>query len=357
MPSSSNHARHARIVFYAVVAVLVGLFVYSDPLPARNETRAGSPTPDVERVLHISIDGLRSDHVTAGLMPQLTQLRAEGASTLNARNDPEYTNTLPNHTSQVTGRPVEGPDGHGVDYNSDTGRTVHDEANTYIASVYDVVHDHGLTTAAYVGKDKFLVHDRSWNGQNGATDATGSDDGRDKIDIFVEDSPDDAVEIFLNDLAEQNDLAYAFFHIRLPDGAGHGSDWGSSEYVDSVEESDDILGALMGAIRANPSWNTSTAVIVTADHGGPTGEDSHHDHEVAANYTIPFVVWAPWALAGSDLYDLNPLDRQDPGGEQLDLSGRQPVRGHEVGNLALDLLGLPAIPGSVFNDEFDLAIR
>ena len=81
------------------------------------------PPPPVdrlaERVIHVSIDGLRSDHVTPVLMPNLTRLMAEGAWTLNARTDPAYTQTLPNHHSQFTGRPVYGAGGHHVDFNND----------------------------------------------------------------------------------------------------------------------------------------------------------------------------------------------------------------------------------------------
>lgn len=308
----------------------------------------------VERVLHISIDGLRSDYVTSTVMPFTAQLLGQAVSTMNARNDPDFTNTLPNHTSQFTGRPVEGPAGHGVDFNDDNGSTVHGSAGAYVASVFDVVHDHGLSTAAYVGKDKFNVHRRSWNGNNGARDVTGADDGRDKIDVFVKDSPDDALDPALADFG---DFAYMFFHIRLPDSAGHEHDWGSPAYTDAVRESDGIVSELVSAIRSNAGWANSTAVIITSDHGGPIGDDSHYDRELQGNYTIPFIVWAPGVAAGGDLYDLNPQSRRDPGGLQVGLEGRQPVRGHEVGNLALDLLGLPPIPGSTFNVRHDLALR
>ena len=315
------------------------------------------PEIRVERVIHISIDGLRADHVTRSLMPALTRLRDEGVSTLNARNDPDFTNTLPNHTAQVTGRPVRGDDGHGVDYNEDKDKTVHHEAGRYIASVYDVVHDNGFDTGAYVGKSKFDVHERSWNSSNGAPDTTGADDGRDKIDIFVNDSPDDAAEKLIADLNARPQLAYSFFHIRYPDSAGHGDDWGSSEYRDAVEESDDVLDAIVDAIRGNAEWRDNTAIIVVADHGGENGNDSHHDRELADNYTIPFVVWAPGVDAGGDLYAHNLNNRRNPGSTQIGLDGTQPIRAHEAGNLALDLLGLPAIPGSVFNAAHDLELR
>lgn len=311
----------------------------------------------VDRVLHISIDGLRPDHVTSSLTPTLHRLRSEGVSTMNARTDAEFTNTLPNHTSQLTGRPVEGSGGHGVDFNDDNGRSVHDAAGEYVSSVYDVVHDHGLSTAAYVGKDKFGVHERSWNASGGAADRTGEDDGRNKFDVFLQDGPDDTTEKLVEEIEGGTDLTYVFFHIRLPDGAGHGHDWGSSEYVDAVEESDALVGDLLAAVEASSAWDGRTAFVVTADHGGELGNDSHYDRELPGNFTIPFIVWAPGVAEGGDLYDLNPSARRDPGGAQLSHDGRQPVRGHEAGNVALDLLGLPPIPGSVFNADHDLALR
>ena len=183
----------------------------SPPLPSNGRAR---------RVIHVSIDGLRADHVTRSLMPNLARLRNQGASTLNARTDPALTQTLPNHHSMFTGRPVNGGSGHGVDYNVDRGRTVHREAGEYVASVFDVVHDRGGGTSVYVGKSKFDMVDRTW-GKNGAADRVGRNDGRDKIDEYRQVSPSKAVDRLRTALRQRPDLEYVFFHIRNPDSAGH----------------------------------------------------------------------------------------------------------------------------------------
>jgi hypothetical protein len=234
---------------------------------------------------------------------------------------------------------------------------VHDEAGRYIASVYDVVHDSGFDTGAYVSKSKFDVHERSWNSSNGARDTTGADDGRDKIDIFLNDSPGDAARKLIADLKCLSALAYSFFHIRYPDSAGtpligQVANTGTPSRLPTT-----CSTFVVDAICGNAEWRDSSAIIVVADHGGESGDDSHYDRELSDNYTIPFVVWAPGVGAGGDLYAHIPTNRRNPGSAQIGLDGTQPIRAHEAGNLALDLLGLPAIPGSVFNAGHDLELR
>jgi hypothetical protein len=252
---------------------------------------------------------------------------------------------------------VYGTAGHQVDFNNDLGTTVHAEAGTYVASVFDVVHDHGGSTLLYAGKSKFDMIDRNWNGIYGAPDLVGEDDGRDKIDTYDRMAPELAVDpLFARLLADQQ-LEYSFFHIRDPDVVGHESMWASPEYGLAASVADTILGRLVAEIEANPDWATSTALIVVADHGGPAGGLFHDDPTIAGSYTIPFVVWGPGVAAGADLYDLNSSNRTDPGSALVPLGVPQPIRGHEVANLALEFLGYPSVPGSTFNFLQDLAIN
>lgn len=318
--------------------------------------REGEPQPNAvaERVIHVSIDGLRVDAITLELMPNLSRLINEGASTMNARTDPGVTRTLPNHTSQLTGLAVKV---HGIDYNEDRGRTVHDEAGRYVPSVFDVVHDHGGRTAGLVTKSKFQVHNRSWDETNGAIDTVGADNGRDKIDRFERAVPENVAQILIDELVLSDDLEFAFLHNRYPDRAGHDFGWGTPEYNDAVRLSDEILGQVIAAIEADPDLRSTTAVIVVSDHGGPLDDDNHSDPSRLDNYRIPFVVWGPTVSPGADLYELNEGHRQDPGDERVWLVGVQPIRGHEVANLALELLGYPPVPGSVFNAAQDLEIN
>jgi hypothetical protein len=60
--------------------------------------------------------------------------------------------------------------------------------------------------------------------------------------------------------------------------------------------------------------------------------------------------------AGVDLYSLNPT-YADPGTARPGYAApRQPIRNGDVGNLVLDVLGFPAIPGSELDAAQDLEI-
>jgi hypothetical protein len=309
-------------------------------------------------VVHISVDGLRSDAITdlgPENLPNFYRMRVLGAFTDNARTDFDFTNTLPNHACQLTGRPVLGPDGHGVSFNDDPGTTLEYVNGEYICGVFDVAHDNGLKTAMYASKPKFDFFDRSWNGDNGAEDLIGEDNGRDKIDVYINSS---YTEVLVDSFIARMSSAphdYSFVHFVDPDAVGHDFGWQSAQYYDVVMKMDTLIGRIYDLIDNNSLFAGKTAVLVTADHGG-TGL-THTDPTLPENYTIPFYVTAPGMPAGADLYSLNADDRLDPSTGRPDYSAvPQPVRNGGITNLALDFLSLVAIPGSVINGEQDLDV-
>ena len=94
----------------------------------------------------------------------------------------------------------------------------------------------------------------------------------------------------------------------------------------------------------------NTAIILTADHGyqGGPGPDT---------YQVPFYVWGPGVPAGADLYTMNAAIRQVAASYPMTTyAGMQPIRNAEANNLALDLLGLGAIPGSTFDFAQNLVV-
>ena len=311
--------------------------------------------PAIRHVIVISIDGLRPDAIMrlgAEGAPSIHRLMREGAFTLNARNLIEKTITLPNHSAMVTGQRVDPAfGGTGVTFNSDSGGTIHQTAGQYVPSVFDVVHDAGGTTGMFVGKTKFDFLDRSWDAVNGAADLVAPDDGRDKIDAYLRTASAAAVAA---DLAMPEPLTFSFVHLPQPDVAGHRHNWMSKSYLAAVTQADAMVGIVLAAIDASPERTADTVVILTSDHGGRG--DSHETVSRPENYTVPFLVWGPGVPAGADLYRLNAGVRLDPGTGRPGYDGVQPIRNGEVANLALDLLGLPAVPGSLFDAEQDLVV-
>src|SRR5688572_3531251 len=68
-----------------------------------------------EYVIHISVDGLVPSAVTTlgpTGAPNFYRFRNEGAGTDNARSDFNYTLTVANHSSMITGRHAAGAAGH-----------------------------------------------------------------------------------------------------------------------------------------------------------------------------------------------------------------------------------------------------
>ena len=340
---------------------------------------ASTAGAQVEYVIHVSVDGLGGplfktwmDTDTNGDFPNFKRLIDEGATTFNARTDFAYTNTLPNHTSMLTGRPVLMPAGqpntthHGYIVNTDPTptATLHNSGNVnlaYIASVFDIVHDNGLTTALYTSKSKFVIFEQSYNATNGAADLDPPDNGTDKIDKYLyltTGSPLNASNLQAACIA---DLAvapanYSFVHYRDPDAAGHSYSWGSPAYRAAVVRVDGYLGELLQTIENSAVLKDHTVLVLSSDHGGINFGHSSPTQET--NYKVPFFTWGAVVDSGVDLYAANEGRRADPGTTRPDYNASPgPIRNGESANLALMLLGLPPVPGSSINNAQDLRLR
>ncbi|TQL69623.1 type I phosphodiesterase/nucleotide pyrophosphatase [Nocardioides albertanoniae] len=327
---------------FVVVALVVALVALS----GRDDGAERKPAQAHRKVLAISIDGFNPDALTklgAAKTPNIHRLIDEGASTLNARTAYEKNITLPNHTGMVTSDPIDTDNGgHGVTWNvGDPNRSIAKSGGKDEQSVFTTAHEAGLSTGVFVTKQKFELWQRAWE---------------DDIDTFeAVDDHTDLVPQATDDLAdEQRDLT--FVHLSLPDVAGHESGGMSPDYLAAVEESDAQVGEFLDVIDADAELKKNLDVILTADHGFKPGV-TNHSEKVYENYRIPFIVWGPDAGAGTDLYDLNSDDYRDPGKGRPGYDGTQPVRNADLGNLALDLLGLGPIPTSDIGKDQTLDVK
>ncbi len=304
-----------------------------------------------EHVILISVDGLRPDAVTRSseeYLPNFYRMRRHASFTDAARTDHDFSNTLPNHVGILTGRGVTGDDGHNWVTNDQPldGVTLHSNKGGYVASVFDVVHDAGLTTAAYVSKKKFVLFDRSYDEAHGAPDEVGSDDGKDKLDVFVIEQNTELLVDRLIDQLKQNPAALTFLHLGDPDAAGHRHTWSlrsGSRYMSAVRHVDRLIGRLLNTIANDAHLASTTGIVLTADHGGSWW--SHGNQTSSAHSTVPFYLWGSAIMPG-DLY-AQIGNGFEPTANNPSYAARvQPIRNANAANVSLSLLGLPPVPGS-----------
>ena len=237
--------------------------------------------------------------------------------------------------------------------NAWSGGTLESNKGSYVASMFDVAHDNGLRTSMWAGKSKFGLLTNSYDTDSGALDVTGVNNGRNKIDTnYVADgvSANVLTTAFIGAMTPAP-FNLSFLHYQDPDAAGHSSGWGSTGYNTTLEAVDTELGRILALIAGDSTLKGNTAIILTADHGG-TGT-SHGNMANASDYTVPFFSWGAGVGAG-DLYWMNPLARLSPEGNPSFTAPIQPIRNGDLGNLALDLLGLGPIPGSTINSTQNL---
>ncbi len=275
--------------------------IFTCLLPVLLASSANSNSANAaDYVIHISVDGLNSSVlqavIDAGEAPNFKRFEDEGAWTSNARADYTFTTTLPDHTTIITGRPVLEPEGMpGAPFHHWTSNTVPRRGmtlhqNGYIASVFDVVHDAGRSTAMFASKDKFVIFDQSYDETHGAPHAH----GRDKIDFFFvqDDGPPQYSqtmnERFISEMGARH-FNYVFVHYRDPDSIGHVLGWDSNTYRFAIKSVDGYLAQVFHLVDNDPQLEGKTAIILTSDHGGT--RFGHSNPQLRANFTVPVMVW------------------------------------------------------------------
>lgn len=327
----------------------------------------------VSHVLHITVDAMGGYYIkgyletNAASFPNFNRLKQEGAFTFNARCDYNISETVPNHVTIFTARPIYQPPGitnivcHSYSNNYSSPSITISNCSIpafYKASAMDVVHDNGLKVAIFLGKSKLSVLTNSYNNVNGAQDNTGVDNGRQKFDLAKIDSSSPPLLAVMTNLLATNPPNYLFFHFVEPDTVGHSSGWDSSQWSNSIVTVDNWLGQIFRIIDSNPILSNDTAIVLCADHGGGGDDDGLHMNPTRLlNYTIPIFVKGPGFEPGSDLYQYF-SNRFDPGTERPEQGGvPQPLHNGDTGNIALMLLGLPEIPDSYWRPQYVAATQ
>ena len=312
---------------------------------AANLSYAASEQPLAKHVVFLSLDGFRPDVIQLlgpARADAFYRMINEGASTLNARTDNDFTVTLPNHTCMITGYPVLGLNGHHVTENSMLPKLVHDYAGRRVGSVFQVLRDHHRQGAMLASKLKFNVFERSF-----------------PIDTVSLTDADDLKTLSLFEKISRQHLPdFVFMHFAGTDHVGHQKGWDVSAGSDYMKEAvllNQYLKRIMKAIEGNKQLKANTVLIVTADHGGQG--KGHGDSTNPLDYTVPFMIWGKPVAKGVDLYKLNQVTRKDPLQRRVSYREEfQPIRNGDAANLALSLLGLPAVDGSTIGNKQPLKV-
>jgi len=131
----------------------------------------------------------------------------------------------------------------------------------YVASVFDVVHDHGLHTALYHQKHRLDLHTQSYNDTYGAPDLIGEDNGRNKIDSAVKNFNPTLVTQWIAAM-RANPFHFTYIHFAEADNAGHRHTWSldpNSDYLAAVMRIDGYVGAIFELIESDPRFAGKTA--------------------------------------------------------------------------------------------------
>lgn len=305
--------------------------------------RKAPPGPALQVVL-ISVDGLRPDAIVAARAPQMLRLVGRGAVAAHAETiRPSY--TLPSHTSMLTGLDYRR---HRVAWNSyRPGHLPH-------ATVFTVAAEAGLSTAMLFAKEKFhylaapgRVHwiygpavpqflpwmedvtrpDFSEGDGPAAPAARGATSPgsvapsrTDREAAQRTSSADGLARAFAKEWPKAR-YQLTFIHFAEPDRVGHSRGWMTRPYLDAVLKVDTAIGEILKTID-DAGGTGSTAVLVTADHGG-----SGYLHYSWSAPDLPANVRIPWICAGP--------------GVQPGTVIRRPIRTMDTAPTVLSLLGLP----------------
>ncbi len=321
----------------------------ADPAPVAL-LRAAPNKPRAERVVIVSIDGLRPDAIETANATTLKSLIGLGAYCSKAETvRPSI--TLPSHTAMLTGLDFER---HGVGWNNyRAGYIPH-------PTVFSVVTQVGKQSAMLFAKDKFhfLANPKcvSWiYGPPVPNKAPPREDYFDpamrekfaKRDELLEKAPPPKTPVLPKpgDLMTTADMLarafesswplkkfdLTFVHFREPDENGHRKGWMGPEYMEGVKQVDQALAAIVAVIEKNGGFE-KTALIVTADHGGSgRGHYRWLEPNRSENVTIPWICVGPGVQAGLKIERvLRTFDTSPTALAFLGLGAPEGIDGHAV---------------------------
>ena len=221
----------------------------------------------------IVIDGLRPDALEKANCPNLSVLRAEGATSLQARSVMPSI-TLPCHVSMFHSVP---PERHGVTTN------VWSPMARPLPGLTEIAHEADLRNAFFYNWEPLRCLSRP-------DSLTLSYCYNDAEKDIVHGDPNIAREAARAITSDHFDFVFVYFGTL--DNVGHSEGWMSPQYLSHLEYVDGALGTLRHALPAE------AATLLTSDHGG---HGRNHGTKKAEDLTVPWILNGPGVRRGYEL--------------------------------------------------------
>ncbi|MBL8055104.1 MAG: alkaline phosphatase family protein [Anaerolineales bacterium] len=219
-------------------------------------------------VVLFMLDGVRPDALLAAACPNLTAVRARGASTLAATSVMPCI-TLPCHTSIFHSVP---PSRHGILQNAWTPMA------RPVPGLIEVIRAAGRRAAVFFNWEPLRDLSRP-----------GSLSHAFFADVQQEPAGDDLIAAEVLRFLARDQADFLFVYFGTVDTAGHDHGWMAPGYLRQLERVDAAFGRVLNALPAE------TRLLIQADHGG---HDRNHGEDVPEDMTIPWIVAGPGIRAG-----------------------------------------------------------
>lgn len=261
------------------LAIVIVVFCGTSGIACAQATRPAG----VQRILIISVDGLRPDVLLRADAPNIRGLMNRGSFTMWAHTT-DVAITLPSHTSMLTGVK---PEKHGINFNSEQA----DKTYPRVPTIFKLAKQKGLTTAMASGKAKFDVFDEPgaldtrWIFEKNAKED--GQTGQEAAKIIREEKPN-----------------VMLLHLAAVDSCGHAEGWGSPAQIAAVHGADAAVGVALAALK-QAGLTDSTVIILSADHGG---SNKNHGKDDERSHYIPWIAAGPGIRKNLDLTSFRELN-------------------------------------------------
>ncbi|MBI1319461.1 MAG: sulfatase-like hydrolase/transferase [Candidatus Hydrogenedens sp.] len=239
----------------------------------------------VEHVLIVGFDGLSPKGIEAADTPRFDALVAAGAHTFEARAVMP-TVSSPNWASMIMGA---GPEQHGILGNEwplpmARLKPVVDGPQGIFPTIFSILREQRPESRIAV------IHD--WDG-------FGRLFQRKMVDVIINGDLEDDTANQAAKVLQEEKPTLTFIHFDHVDHALHSEGFMTEPYVAAVAKADHLLGQVLDALDS-AGMTESTAIIVTADHGG---KDKGHGGNSLDEYTIPWILAGKGAATGKTITD------------------------------------------------------